>query len=113
MPAAATGRSGRFFSFGKTRQNTKNNKKTSGNKVKEKRSSMPPVLGNIIAFLLIGLLIFVCIRNITSTSCSGSCSDCGGSCSGKCGKTLPPEEVHRRIQKEMKRKRRQQKKAAN
>ena len=25
---------------------------------------MPPVLGNIIAVLLIGLLIFVCIRNI-------------------------------------------------
>lgn len=74
---------------------------------------MPPVLGNIIASLLIGLLVCVCIRNIRSTSCSGSCAECGGSCSGKCGKTLPPEEVHRRIQREMKRKRLQQKNTVN
>ena len=69
---------------------------------------MPPLLGNIIVILLIVLFVLVCIRNIRNTSCSGFCADCGGVCSGKCGKTLPPEEVHRRIQQEMRKKRRQQ-----
>ena len=37
---------------------------------------MPPVVGHMIAILLILTLVYYCIKNIRSSSCSGDCSSC-------------------------------------
>lgn len=65
---------------------------------------MPPVVGHMIAILLILTLVYYCIKNIRGSSCSGDCSSCSDA-SASCQKTLPPEEVHRRIQESMDRRR--------
>ena len=65
---------------------------------------MPPVVGHMIAILLILTLVYYCIKNIRSSSCSGDCTSCSDA-TDSCQKTLPPEEVHRRIQESMDRRR--------
>lgn len=51
---------------------------------------MPPVVGHMIAILLILTLVYYCIKNIRSSSCSGDCSSCSDA-SASCQKTLPPD----------------------
>ena len=73
---------------------------------------MPPVVGHMIAILLILTLVYYCIKNIRSSSCSGDCSSCSDA-SASCQKTLPPEEVHRRIQESMDRRREEARRKKN
>ena len=59
--------------------------------------------GEIIAWIVVGLLVYVCAANLIRDAKSGhSCAGCSGSCAG-CGKgcheSLPAEEIRKRLHK--------------
>ena len=59
--------------------------------------------GEIIAWIVVGLLVYVCAASLIRDAKSGhSCAGCSGSCSG-CGKgcheSLPAEEIRKRLHK--------------
>lgn len=45
---------------------------------------MTAILGNVVALLLVGVLVFVCGRNVVNQIKSGGCAGCSGGCNGHC-----------------------------
>ena len=63
--------------------------------------------GEIIAWIVVGLLVYVCAASLIRDAKSGhSCAGCSGSCSGSCSgcgkgchESLPAEEIRKRLHK--------------